>query len=99
MVYGKGCSGGETDGGHFSDEVDCGSCGCKVNVGGNEVNRGCGGGIDGSGSETEADDDRCGGDIDGDGCGGEVEGGDSKDEADGGGCGSEIDRRGDVHGE
>ena len=34
MVDGNGCSGGETDGGYFSDEVDCGNCGGKVNVGG-----------------------------------------------------------------
>ena len=83
MVDGNGCSGGETDSGHFRNEVDCGSCGGKVNVGGNEVNRGCG----------------YGGDIDGGSCGDEVEGGDIKDEADGGGCGGEIDRVGGVDGE
>ena len=45
VVAGNGCFGGETDGDCFSDEVDCGSCGGKVNVGGNEVNTGCGGGL------------------------------------------------------
>ena len=64
MVDGNGCSGGETDGGRFCDKVDCGSCGGKVNVGGNEFNRGCG----------------CGGDIDGGSCEDKVEGGDIKDE-------------------
>ena len=49
MVDGNGCSGGETDGGSFSDEVDCGSCGGKVTVGGNEINKGCVGRTDGSG--------------------------------------------------
>ena len=80
MVDGNGCSGGKTDGGHFSNEVHCGSCGGKVNVVGNEVSRGCG----------------YGGDIDGGSCGDEVEGGDIKDEANGGGCGGEIDRGGVV---
>ena len=69
MVDGNACSGEETDGGCFRDEVDCGSYGGEVNVRGNEVNRGCGGGTDSSGSETEADDDGCGGDIDGGGFG------------------------------
>ena len=81
------------------DEVICGSCGGKVNVGGNENNRGCGGGTDGGGCETEAYDDGCRGGIDGGGCGDEVEGGNIKDEADGGGCGGEIDRGGVVGGE
>ena len=38
-IDGNGCSGRETDGGRFSDDVDCGSCGGKVNVGSNEINR------------------------------------------------------------
>ena len=94
MIDGNGCSRGETDGGCFSDEVECSSCGGKVNIGGNEVNRGCGSGADGSGCKTEADDDGYGDYIDGVGCGDEVEGGDIKDEPDGGGCGGEIDRGG-----
>ena len=81
------------------DEVIRGSCGGKVNVGGNENNRGCGGGTDGGGCETKAYDDGCRGDIDGGGCGDEVEGSNIKDEADGGGCGGEIDRGGVVGGE
>ena len=99
MVDGNGCSRDEADGVHFSDEVDCGRCRCKVNVCGNEVNGGCGGGTDGSACETEADDDGSVGDIDGGGCGDEVEVADIKDEADGGGYGGEIDRRGGVDGE
>ena len=99
MVGGNGCSGGETYGGCFSDEAECGSCGGKVNIVGNEVNRGCGGGTDGSGYETEADDDGWGGDTDGDNCGDKVEGGNIKDEADGGGCGGEIDCGGFADGE
>ena len=82
VVDGNGCSGGETDGGCFSDKIDCGSCGGKVNIGDNEFNRSRRGGTDGSGCETEADDEECRGDI---------EGGYIKDEADGGGCGGEID--------
>ena len=79
---GNGCSGGETDGGCFSDEVHCGSCGGNTNVGGNEVNRGCG----------------CRGEIEGGGWGVEVDGGDIKDEADVGDCGGEVDRGGVVDG-
>ena len=99
MVDGNDCSGGETDGGCFSDDADYGSCGGKVNAGGNEVNRGCGGRADGSSCETEVDEDGSRGDIDGGSCGDEVEGGDIKDEADGGDCGGEIDRGGVVDGE
>ena len=44
-IDGNGCSGRETDGGRFSDDVDCGSCGGKViamrYVGSNEINRDC----------------------------------------------------------
>ena len=69
MVDVNGCSGEETDGGCFSDEVDCGSCRGKVNVDGNKVKRGCGGGADGSDCETETNDDGCRGDIDGGGFG------------------------------
>ena len=57
MIDDNGCSRGETDGSCFSDEVGCSSCGGKVNIGGSEVNRGCGSGADGSGCKTEADDD------------------------------------------
>ena len=87
------------DGGCFSNQVDCGNCGGKVNISGNEVNKGCGGGADGSGCETKADNDGCGGDIDGGSWRDEFEGGDIKDEADGGGCGGEIGRGGIDDGE
>ena len=71
----------------------------RLIVGGNEVNRGCGGGADGNSCETEADDDGCRGNNDGSSCGDEIEGDDIKDEADGGGCGGEIDCGGVVDGE
>ena len=87
------------DVGCFSDQVDCGSCGSKININGNEVNKGCGGGAVGSGCETEANSDGCGGDIDGGSWRDEFEGGDIKDEADGGGCGGEIGRGGVDDGE
>ena len=78
-----------------------GSNGCSGGEtdGGNEVNRGCGGGADGNSCESEADDDGCRGDNDGGSCRDAIEGGDIKDDADGGGCGGEIDCGGAVDGE